>query len=292
MPGTSFSRLSPWLCCVPSGSRDQNTTTNGLSSCLELRQHGAGQRRRRTTPAGARWRSWFRPTLRSRAGRCRRASELCARQARGPEALCKPGREPDAARRSPVDVVEQHRLEPVACRVVEDQRRAELADRGGVVARVARRLEHRFLVEEVARVMFVDVAQDGVVLDEGRERGAGRRHREAAVDRVGEIARVAEEVPRGHRRSVGHREGREHRMAVAEEDARVPQRRHGRGRVGAHDGGAKPVGDEQHDVVRARRLCRSRHADISAANAAARWRVVFMVVASSRAAFIFGKSTV
>ena len=30
MPGDSALRLSPWLCWVPSGSRDQNTSTNGL----------------------------------------------------------------------------------------------------------------------------------------------------------------------------------------------------------------------------------------------------------------------
>ena len=32
MPGISRPRLSPWLCCVPSGSRDQNTTTKRLAA--------------------------------------------------------------------------------------------------------------------------------------------------------------------------------------------------------------------------------------------------------------------
>ena len=36
MPGVTCSRLSPWLCCVPSGSRDQNTSTNGLLRSLSI----------------------------------------------------------------------------------------------------------------------------------------------------------------------------------------------------------------------------------------------------------------
>src|ERR1041385_206397 len=36
MPGVIVLRLSPVLCCEPSGSRDQNTSTNGLLRALNI----------------------------------------------------------------------------------------------------------------------------------------------------------------------------------------------------------------------------------------------------------------
>ena len=36
MPGVSVFKLSPWLCCVPSGSRDQNTSRKGLLRSLNI----------------------------------------------------------------------------------------------------------------------------------------------------------------------------------------------------------------------------------------------------------------
>src|ERR1700755_154020 len=36
MPGVTVLRLSPWLCWLPSGSRDQNTSTNGLLRALNI----------------------------------------------------------------------------------------------------------------------------------------------------------------------------------------------------------------------------------------------------------------
>src|ERR1700761_3976793 len=42
MPGVTVFRLSPWLCWLPSGSRDQNTSTNGLFARLEHRQQHLG----------------------------------------------------------------------------------------------------------------------------------------------------------------------------------------------------------------------------------------------------------
>ena len=53
--------------------------------------------------------------------------------------------------------------------VIEDQRRAELADAGGREARRrARGVQDRLLVEVVAGEVLVDVAQHGVVLEERR----------------------------------------------------------------------------------------------------------------------------
>ena len=36
MPGVTVLRLSPLLCWLPSGSRDQNTSTNGLLRALNI----------------------------------------------------------------------------------------------------------------------------------------------------------------------------------------------------------------------------------------------------------------
>ena len=58
--------------------------------------------------------------------------------------------------------------------VVEQQRRADLADRGCAVSLGARALEQHLLVEVVAGEMFVDVADYDVVFDERRDRVTGR----------------------------------------------------------------------------------------------------------------------
>src|SRR3974390_2951169 len=36
IPGVSVFKLSPWFCCVPFGSRDQNTATNGSPVCTKV----------------------------------------------------------------------------------------------------------------------------------------------------------------------------------------------------------------------------------------------------------------
>ena len=36
IPGVIVLRLSPWLCWLPSGSRDQNTSTNGLLRAFNI----------------------------------------------------------------------------------------------------------------------------------------------------------------------------------------------------------------------------------------------------------------
>ena len=98
--------------------------------------------------------------------------------------------------------------------------------------------------------MRIDLAEHRVVLEERRHRAAGSRHRPAGVDRVAEVAGVAEIVSGRHRRRVRGGEGREDRVAVGERHAFARQRRDvGRGLVVDR---ARPqaVGDEDHDVVR------------------------------------------
>ena len=150
-------------------------------------------------------------------------------------------------------VVDQDRLRAGALRRIEDQRRADLADRGGAVALVAGELEDRRLVEVIAGKMLVDVAEHRVVFQKRRERIAGARHLEAGVDRVGEVAGIAEHVAGRHARRVRRGEGRKQRVAVAQAHAFARDRRHGRrGRVVDH-AKAQAVGNEQNDVVRLRR---------------------------------------
>ena len=126
--------------------------------------------------------------------------------------------------------------------VIEHQGRAELADRGGAVALGAGDFQDGLLVDVVAAEMLVDVAQHGIGFDERRNGAAGRGNGIAGIDRVAEIAGVAEVVASRHCRGVGHGEGRKQRMRVAEIDALVADLGH-RGRaLGRHDQPRRPSG--------------------------------------------------
>ena len=81
---------------------------------------------------------------------------------------------------------------------VEDQHRADLADRGGAVALVAGQLQDRRLVEIIAAEMLVDVAEHDIVFQKRRRGAAGAGHRKAGIDGVGEIAGVTELMAGGH----------------------------------------------------------------------------------------------
>ena len=147
-------------------------------------------------------------------------------------------------------VVDRHGLLAGALGVVEDQRRAELADGRGREAGAACGLQDRVLVEIVAGEVVVDVAQHRIVLEEGRAAAVGAGHREAGVDHVAEVAGVADMVAGRHARGVGRGEGREQRVRVGEAHAARHEGRHrGRGLV-VHHAGAQAVGHEQHDIVR------------------------------------------
>ena len=133
--------------------------------------------------------------------------------------------------------------------VVEQQGRAELADGGGAETLGARHLQDGLFVEIVAVEMLVDVAEHGIVFDEGDDGVAGGHRRIAGVDRVAERAGIAEIMPARHRRAVGHGEGREQRMRILEIDALVAELGHRRRGLRRHDAPAQAVRDEQDQVA-------------------------------------------
>src|SRR5258708_10879443 len=57
--------------------------------------------------------------------------------------------------------------------VVEDERRADLADRRGAKALRARQLQYGLFIQVVAAKMLVDIADHRIVLDEGHDGVAG-----------------------------------------------------------------------------------------------------------------------
>ena len=134
--------------------------------------------------------------------------------------------------------------------MVEKIGRAELADGGGRKALGAGHLQDGFFVQIVAVEMLVDVAEHGVVLDEGNDGVAGRHGRIAGIDRVAEGAGVAEVMAARHRRTVRHGEGRKQRMRVLEVDALVANFGHRRRGLRRHDAPAQTVRHEQDQVAR------------------------------------------
>ena len=143
--------------------------------------------------------------------------------------------------------------------VIEQQRRADLADRRGRKALRARHLQQRFFIEIVAAEMLIDIAQHRIVFDEGDDGIAGRRGRITSIDRVAESSGIAEIVPGRDRRSVRHGEGRKQRVRIFEIDALVADLGHGRCGFGRDLQRAQSVRDEQDQVVR-RAVLRGRHA--------------------------------
>ena len=76
-----------------------------------------------------------------------------------------------------------------AFRMIEDQRRADFADRGRAETSRASRLQDRLFVNVVLSKMFVEIAEDGVIFDERSDAVIGVRHRKAREDRIAESLR-------------------------------------------------------------------------------------------------------
>ena len=132
--------------------------------------------------------------------------------------------------------------------MIEDQNRADLADRGGAETGVARGREQRRLVEEIAAIVLIDAAQHRVVFE--RRRHAGIADVVAGINGVAEDAGIADPMAGRHGRGVRHGEGREHRMAVLEIDALIADCGHGRRGLRRHHLGAHAIGHEENDIVR------------------------------------------
>ena len=98
--------------------------------------------------------------------------------------------------------------------MVLDQCGTELADRGRAVPCLPRRFENGGLVEVIAPEMLVDLAQNSIVLEEGRHAAGSCSNRRTSPYRVAEVSGVAELVTGCERRRIGGGERREDRVAV------------------------------------------------------------------------------
>src|SRR5437899_5744475 len=93
-----------------------------------------------------------------------------------------------------------------------------LADGRSAVALFARQFEYRVFIEEVAREMCVEIAQNRIILDERGRAASGIGDRMREVERIGEHAGIAKVVSGGDRRRICHGESRKQRMAVDQRD--------------------------------------------------------------------------
>ena len=118
------------------------------------------------------------------------------------------GRQRDAFGRAG-RIVDQNRLPAAALRRVEDQSRAELADRSRTVALIASEFQDRRLVEVIARKVLVHLTENRIVFEERRLAMARAVNFETRVNRIGEIPGVAQHVagrqPRGVRGGKGRK---------------------------------------------------------------------------------------
>ena len=126
----------------------------------------------------------------------------------------------------------------------------ELADHRGLKALGAGPRDQRFFVQVIAAEFLVHFGQHRVVLKAGNRRSIAADHGCAGVDRVAEIAGVADVMAGGDGRGIHRGDGGKQRMAVGEihplglELEEV-------GHVARLDAAiAQAVGDEDDDVVR------------------------------------------
>ena len=134
--------------------------------------------------------------------------------------------------------------------VIKNQRRAELSDRAGADPDGTRRREKRHFVEIIPAKMLVDIAENRIAFEEGRKAFTSSRHRKTGIDRVAEVAGVAQIMAGCHRRGVRRRESREQRVRIVETDSLVADRCHRRRRVRGDHQRAKAIGYEEHHIVR------------------------------------------
>ena len=97
--------------------------------------------------------------------------------------------------------------------------------------------------------MFVQRAKNSIIFQKRRHIARSSGHRKGDIDRVAKNTCVARIVPGCHGGSIGHREGRHHRMAVRERDSSFTESRHIRRAMSIDHSTAEPVCNEQHDIV-------------------------------------------
>ena len=98
--------------------------------------------------------------------------------------------------------------------MIENEGRTQLADGGCRITLGPCGLEDRLLVQIIPCKMFIDIAQNRIAFQKGRQAVARAGHLEAGVDRVRKITRIPNLVARGHAGSIGRGEGWEQRMGI------------------------------------------------------------------------------
>ena len=132
-------------------------------------------------------------------------------------------------------IVNDDRGDAVPGRHVLDADRPVLPQDCGGKALGSRCGQQAGLPQIVAAEPLVEQAQHHIVLDGGERRAIRRREGLPNMDRVSEVARIAQQVSCGDRRGIGRGDRRIQRMAVGEIDALIAhggQRRRGGRRHG------------------------------------------------------------
>ena len=132
-------------------------------------------------------------------------------------------------------IVDHDRMQAIGANlvsVVENQGRTELTQRRRAVAFRARHLQYGLFIQIIAAEMLIDVQNDGINLEKRRHGTVGVRDGITGIDRVAEIAGIAEVMASRHRRGVGGGEGRKQRVWIFEIDALVADFRHRRRGLG------------------------------------------------------------
>src|SRR5271166_336020 len=100
-----------------------------------------------------------------------------------------------------------------------DKRRAELANRRGVVAVRGRKGKQRLLMQEIPSKMFVDTTEYSIIFDKRSLSSTEHRERVSGIHGVAEVPGVAEKMPRREGRGIWCCERREEGVTICEENA-------------------------------------------------------------------------
>ena len=96
--------------------------------------------------------------------------------------------------------------------MIENQDGTELADRRRAVALGARQFQQGLLIQIVAAEMLVGIEDDGIGFEERGDGAVRRPDRITGIDRVAEVAGIAEIVPGREPRRIGGGKGRKQRV--------------------------------------------------------------------------------
>ncbi len=133
--------------------------------------------------------------------------------------------------------------------MIENQGRTELANRSRAVAPGARHFQQGLLVQIVAAEMLVGIEDDRIGFEERGDGATRRPDRIAGVDRVAEVAGVAEIVTGREPGRIGGGKGRKQRVRITEIHALVADLGHCRRGLRADDTATQTVRYEQDEIA-------------------------------------------